>query len=680
MVRGKNYSGIPIIVVMQISKGFPNRLVSPWRIIAAWLRLPWVSLVELAHCIRNNAPPSLFYKRVLGAVVPCCCLWVLACAGGGGAAPEERRKADADGDGLIEIRTVAQLDQVRYVLNGTGMRAAAEAAIDSRGCPAGGCRGYELMADLDLASHSGDGGWKPLGGNGTFAAARCEGRPFNAVFEGHNRTISGLSIGNALADCVGLFGYVGSRGELRNIRLHEAKVEGRRAVGGLVGYAAGTAILESYVRGAVRGHSSVGGLVGEGREATVTASYAMGAVAGANRVGGLVGNGNATITASYATGNVTGNSSVGGLVGEGREATITASYATGNVTGNSSVGGLVGEGREAIITASYARGTVAGNSSVGGLVGEGREATITASYARGTVAGNSSVGGLVGEGREATITASYATGKIQGSDRVGGLVGDGEGAMIMASYARGNATGTGNNVGGLVGYGGSGTAFITASYWDNETSDIATSAFGEPQTTLVLGYFNSTGNSIYATWTGVCPNDVTKPVWDFGTDTQYPAITCTPGGVAVQSPATRYAEFQPLYILGAREDRITLDQRDSTTIYFGLVTAGSLSVDGMNITNVILSRDAQPVGNLSGENSYLAAGFYELKISINVSSDSYSLTIRFQRDQDEDGSLDVVDIDEDGDGLIEIGDCSSVGPGALCAEWHGSERKRNGGY
>ena len=573
---------------MQISKGFPNRLVSPWRIIAAWLRLPWVSLVELAHCIRNNAPPSLFYKRVLGAVVPCCCLWVLACAGGGGAAPEERRKADADGDGLIEIRTVAQLDQVRYVLNGTGMRAAAEAAIDDTGCPAGGCRGYELMADLDLASYNGDGGWKPLGGNGTFAAARCEGRPFNAVFEGHNRTISGLSIGNATADCVGLFGYVGSRGELRNIRLHEAKVEGRRAVGGLVGYAAGTAILESYVRGAVRGHSSVGGLVGEGREATVTASYAM--------------------------------------------------------------------------------GTVAGNSSVGGLVGEGREATITASYARGTVAGNSSVGGLVGEGREATITASYATGKIQGSDRVGGLVGDGEGAMIMASYARGNATGTGNNVGGLVGYGGSGTAFITASYWDNETSDIATSAFGEPQTTLVLGYFNSTGNSIYATWTGVCPNDALQPVWDFGTDMQYPAITCTPGGVAVQPRAIRYAKFQPLYILGAREelftldqeDLIPLDQRDSTTIYFGLVTAGSLSVDGMNIGSANLSKGDEFFGDVFGKNRYMAAGFYELKISINVSSDFYSLTIRFQRDQDEDGSLDVVDIDEDGDGLIEIGSAAQL--------------------
>ncbi len=57
---------------------------------------------------------------------------------------------DADGDGLIERWNATMLDNMRYDLAGTSYKASATDAGDSEGCPAGGCNGYELMANIDL--------------------------------------------------------------------------------------------------------------------------------------------------------------------------------------------------------------------------------------------------------------------------------------------------------------------------------------------------------------------------------------------------------------------------------------------------------------------------------------------------------------------------------------------------
>ena len=82
---------------------------------------------------------------------------------------------DTDDDGLIEIDSLAQLDAIRYDLNGDGTpdtvsgdTGATEAwamryndafpePVDTKmGCPSAGCKGYELTADLDF-DWSGDG-------------------------------------------------------------------------------------------------------------------------------------------------------------------------------------------------------------------------------------------------------------------------------------------------------------------------------------------------------------------------------------------------------------------------------------------------------------------------------------------------------------------------------------------
>ena len=361
---------------------------------------------------------------------------------------------DVDGDRLIEISNLEQLDAVRYDLSdGNGRpddsddarayRAAFPTSAGESVCDRA-CGGYELTRSLDFNSPdsysagevdpewNGGDGWLPIYDNSS---------GLNTVFEGNGHTISNLYIHRQDTNIVGLFARVGGSGIIRNAGVVNAEMEGQGDSGILAGLNSGD-ITDSYATGSVSGGTYVGGLVGRNSSGgAITASYATGSVSGNFHVGGLVGNNSSggTITASYATGSVSGgNSHVGGLVGNNSGGTITASYATGSVSGIDDVGGLVGENSGAI-TASYAIGSVSGRDNyVGGLVGDNSSGgAIIASYATGSVSGgNSSAGGLVGyNSRGAAIIASYATGSVSGNTSVGGLVGyNSPGAAITDSY------------------------------------------------------------------------------------------------------------------------------------------------------------------------------------------------------------------------------------------------------
>ena len=414
---------------------------------------------------------------------------------------------DDDDDGLIAIATLAQLDAMRYDLNGNGgVTAAAYAAAfplaaADMGCPASGCRGYELTTDLDF-DQNGDGritaadtaywnggaGWVPIGHGVNIG--------FRTAFQGNGHAISHLFIHRSASDFVGLFFRVGKGARVEGLALQDVQVWGRRGVGGLAGRNLAT-IANSSVSGSVTGSADrVGGLVGDnyGRiltssaSATVVGETGVGGLVGANgwtgdivacaasgavtasgHGGGLVGGLDGTVTASYATGAVTvsGDAS-GGLAGRivTFKSAVTLSYATGAVVASgNSVGGLVGI-NDGTLVGSYAMGAVLGRSDryVGGLVGE-NEGTLIGSYATGAVTSNGdAIGGLVGaNGAQGRIAASYATGAVTASSRaaVGGLAGENQAGTIVASYARGGVAGR-DRVGGLVGLTRGGT--ITASY------------------------------------------------------------------------------------------------------------------------------------------------------------------------------------------------------------------------
>jgi len=172
---------------------------------------------------------------------------------------------------------------------------------------------------------------------------------------------------------VGLFGHIGNKAVLSNMRLENVALTGGTSyIGGLVGTNEGT-ISNSSASGSVGGRDEIGGLVGLNKGTIADSSAAVTVTGTGYNEGGLVGTNNGTISASYATGSVNGGSSsntVGGLVGaNANTGKIENSYATGSVSGGAPGGGLAGDTR-GTITNSYAIGRV--NTAVikGGLVGD----------------------------------------------------------------------------------------------------------------------------------------------------------------------------------------------------------------------------------------------------------------------------------------------------------------------
>ncbi len=484
---------------------------------------------------------------------------------------------DKNNNGLIEICDLEGLDEIRYRLNGTGYKTSADAVVIMTGCPADGCRGYELTKDLDFTDNDSyriadnkviwtadkdrtNSGWTPIDPRA----------PLTAIFEGNNHTIANLYINMNDSVTIGLFSVI--RSEIRNVNLSNVDINGFTIVGGLVGLNGGL-IINSRMTGSVSATlSNLGGLVGvNGVNAEISNSSASGTVTGPATVGGLVGLNISIIRNSFASGIVTGTDSVGGLSGiTGNDGLVINSHADSTVNGtemddtgiggligtssgfimgshasgavnvdaqgnDTGVGGLVGQNSSLIIN-SYATGATRGHSSVGGLVGLSEEGmsgslmTIINSYATGDASGtgnnNKNIGGLIGHNNKARIINTYAEGDVSGISNAGGLIGLSTSGTIENSYTIGAVRGTGDdnkNIGGMVGA-TSDTVIITASYWNRDTGGQATSASGTSKTRMELQSPTapgSTSTEIYYNWN---PDYPAHADWDFGDSQTYPAL------------------------------------------------------------------------------------------------------------------------------------------------------------
>ena len=427
---------------------------------------------------------------------------------------------DRDGDGLIEVDSLAQLDAIRWDLDGDGLSDNEEYATafydagTGTMCSAARCSGYELTASLDFDTNGngeadeGDDFWN--GGNGWIPIGES-GRPFDTTFEGRSHTIANLYIRRS--PNIGLFGVLGSGSMVSGIGLVNASVaaSGYGAAGPLAGIGRGV-IVDSFADGLAAGCvDQIGGLVGlnQGRivnsrsagnvaSALRSSSSASGVIVdlvnnlndfplfGSQRRtcyasgGGLVGENSGTIASSHSASVVSGfTDSFGGLAGVNSGA-ITDSYATGRVSAKgcsdcfAEVGGLVGRNEtEAMIMNSNATGGVSGQGdNFGGLAGV-NSGVIAASNATGGVSGSgfANVGGLVGANEiEGKIVTSHASASVSGQgDNFGGLSGVNSG-VIAASYAAGSVSGNGfANVGGLVGDNAY-TGVITAAHAEGPVS------------------------------------------------------------------------------------------------------------------------------------------------------------------------------------------------------------------
>jgi hypothetical protein len=303
-----------------------------------------------------------------------------------------------------------------------------------------------------------------------------QGTQFTGVFDGNGHTIFNLTINQSTKDYIGLFGYIGTGGQVKNLGVLNANVNGRNYVGGLTGNNSGT-ISNCYSTGAVSGgdsSSKIGGLCGQNRDGNIIHCYSTCTVTGGNYseyLGGLCGyRSGGNISNCYSTGAVNGgnNSSwIGGLCGTNLSVSnnLSSCFSTSNITGGNSsrqLGGLCGNTEGSIINC-YAFGTVTGGDfsyDIGGLCGRTFNSTISLCYATGNVAteeNSGHLGGLCGFVMGSTIEECFASGSVSGgstSSHIGGFCGRNySGSSISNSYAMGSVFGDENSyyIGGFCG-------------------------------------------------------------------------------------------------------------------------------------------------------------------------------------------------------------------------------------
>ena len=368
---------------------------------------------------------------------------------------------------------------------------------------------YVMANDIDLAGISWSGAIVSF---------------FDGVFDGNEHTVCNVDANIPGADYIGLFGYCGTNGQIKNLGVEDTSIFGRNYVGSPVAVNYGT-ISNCYSTGLLTGTGSyVGGLVGRNYGGAIANCHATAFVTGTgDYVGGLVGyNADGAISNCYSTGSVSGDWCVGGLMGRNYEGSISTCYSSSSVSGSSSAAGLVGENSSGTISNCYSSGPVSGVGTVGGLVAENRYGTVSNCYSTGSVSGTwDYVGGLVGLNYYGTISNCNATGLVNGTrDYVGGLVGWNYEGAISNSYSTGSVNGD-DYVGGLVGYDEE-AGVVTASFWDVNTSGQSTSASGTPKTTAEMKT-ESTFTSAGWDFIGETANG-SEDIWAICEGTNYPRL------------------------------------------------------------------------------------------------------------------------------------------------------------
>lgn len=373
---------------------------------------------------------------------------------------------------------------VNYTIITSLGAAGSTTGTDLQGINGGLSGNYVLGANIDATlttSWNFGAGFAPIGNSGT---------AFNGVFDGLGHAITTLIIDRPSSQYVGLFGYVGSTGLVRNLALSAGSVRGMSYVGALAGQNDGT-IFNTSASNIVSGpslSSILGGLVG-GNAGTISHSHTTAPVSGDAYLGGLVGYNDVTgvLADVYATGTVTARNGsmtgAGGLVGE-NHGSVTRASAIGAVKGDASgalsglVGGLVG-GNYGALTDVYALGSVKGGTA-GGLVGLHASGSISRAYATGSISGGDHAAGLAGD-NSGTISEAYATGAVSGGSFSGGLVAVNAGTVSAAAWNKdstGQSIGYGQNTGTFSGSGLTNTQLTSAlpsgfnaSAWGNASNN-----------------------------------------------------------------------------------------------------------------------------------------------------------------------------------------------------------------
>ena len=414
-------------------------------------------------------------------------------------------------DAAIEIWDWYDLDAIRHNLSASYVLMR---NLDSA------TAGYEALAGPE-AYHG--KGWEPIG---------TWDEPFTGTFDGRGYEIVGLSANRPDRSAVGLFGWVGGGGLVKNTGIVDAEMTGMHHVGALMGGNYG-AVSNSYSTGSVTGEGAAGGLVG-GNYGSVSDSYFTGSVTGDWNVGGLVGwNYGAVSNSHYDYDKVIINEhniiTIGALFAEDFQQWLANDksldvdkrlsrddgyYVINNVSdfkqllafGQDSslrfrlendldlaaepdfyvpylAGRFDGDGRT-VSNLSFSFDFVSNVGLFGCLAPGGEVRGLGVESVN--IAGRRPVGGLVGINR-GHVSNCYSTGNVTGGGEVGGLVGGNYGT-VSNSCSSGSVSGV-SWVGGLVGING-GT--VTNSYSGG-------SVIGESYAGGLVGFNTGTVTNSYST-------------------------------------------------------------------------------------------------------------------------------------------------------------------------------------
>jgi len=175
---------------------------------------------------------------------------------------------------------------------------------------------YKLTSDID-AGNTNRREFTPIGDRQN---------PFTGTFDGNNCEIANLRIKQPVEIGVGLFSYIGGKGQVKNLGLRNSTIEARNYVGSIAGINFGK-IESSYVQGGdVSGDERIGGLVGN-NGGKIECSYTVEVgVSGLEFIGNLVGFNWGEIELSYKIKrNLSEEKGVSGLVSSNRESCFTVS-------------------------------------------------------------------------------------------------------------------------------------------------------------------------------------------------------------------------------------------------------------------------------------------------------------------------------------------------------------------
>lgn len=408
----------------------------------------------------------------------------------------------------------------------------------------------KLVNSLDLGGNAMENKpvWTPIG----MPDGQNNISQFNGFFDGGYNKIYNIYCYLTSKYYVGLFGIVGSSGQIKNTIVENGDISGLgwvggiagenrgsitycfngsnissadKNAGGLVGFNNGGVIENCNNKGDIKGRTEVGGVVGYNYNADIKNCSNSGYINGTIiSTGGIVGRDNSpnrTIYKCMNTGKIGGRDCTGGVVGKNMGAIVSWCFNKGAIEGNASVGGLVGELSGGVLNISYNMGEVIGKDKTGGLVGDNYACFIDACFNKGTVAGTTNTGGITGY-NEGVVANCYNMSEVSGTNFVGGISGKSlKNSEMQYVYNTGCVTGN-ENIGAITGSNSDEPFVMNYCRYDKELCSTFEACGNGDVPEKAIGINSEELKEIYELFNSMQPSNIWKP--DIGNNDGYPVL------------------------------------------------------------------------------------------------------------------------------------------------------------